>query len=464
MTQHSGNRTITRLLATILTLALCAGLSSCSKPRGDTAAAKRAMDKGLEFFRAGNPDSAAVYFKTATDADPDNATAWAWRAKVMQYQQFSNTAGSAVMDSCAAYARRALAIDPNNAFAHVELAHAYNPQYGGMTGVNATEGYEKAWEHLNLAVQYDDTDGDAWIGICLQAMRRGDAAMEKKALARMLESGFFTPAIVEMNAWMLRAMPENAILITSGDFDTFPMWALQTARGMRPDVAVLNSAMLNAPWYAEAACARNRIPLPMSRAELDEYTPGAAYFYKEYKVPMPKGLEERMKDPNLHTNGVDDPRFLAFSDAAVRWWAEQKRLGKFPRPIAIAATCDGNVRGLFDLRGIDCGTHTQWTEREASGAVDLAATKKAFDDAKPALFTGPQCAAHDRSMYRSTREADASAMLPFSSGIAYMKACRAAGMAAEADAYRVKLEHFAQEAKLSPTTVALLEEVSGAGR
>ena len=120
------------------------------------------------------------------------------------------------------------------------------------------------------------------------------------------------------------------------------------------------------------------------------------------------------------------------------------------------------VPGGFDLRGIDCGTHTQWTEREASGAVDLAATKKAFDDAKPALFTGPQCAAHDRSMYRSTREADASAILPFSSGIAYMKACRAAGMAAEADAYRAKLEHFAQEAKLSPSTIALLEQESGA--
>ncbi|MBL0177088.1 MAG: hypothetical protein IPP94_17850 [Ignavibacteria bacterium] len=111
MTQHSGNRTFTRLLATILTLALFAGLSSCSKP-GDTEAAKRALDKGLEFYRAGNADSAAVHFKAATDADLDNANAWAWRAKAMQYQQFSNTAGNAVMDSCAAFARRALAIDP----------------------------------------------------------------------------------------------------------------------------------------------------------------------------------------------------------------------------------------------------------------------------------------------------------------------------------------------------------------
>ncbi|MBL0177087.1 MAG: hypothetical protein IPP94_17845 [Ignavibacteria bacterium] len=30
-------------------------------------------------------------------------------------------------------------------------------------------------------MQYDDTDGDAWIGICSQAIWRGDAAMEKKA-------------------------------------------------------------------------------------------------------------------------------------------------------------------------------------------------------------------------------------------------------------------------------------------
>ncbi|MBL0177086.1 MAG: hypothetical protein IPP94_17840 [Ignavibacteria bacterium] len=112
--------------------------------------------------------------------------------------------------------------------------------------------------------------------------------------------------------------------------------------------------------------------LPTSRAELDEYTLCAARLYKEYKVPMPKGLEERMKDPNLHTNGVDDPRFLAFSGRRCRALVGR---AEAPREIPASHRHRGHLRTarawtFLDLRcGIDCGTHTQGTEREASGAV-----------------------------------------------------------------------------------------------
>ena len=47
----------------------------------------------------------------------------------------------------------------------------------------------------------------------------------------------------------LEGLPEDAILLTGGDNDTFPLWYLQAAEGVRPDVTVLNLSLLNTEWF-----------------------------------------------------------------------------------------------------------------------------------------------------------------------------------------------------------------------
>jgi hypothetical protein len=68
---------------------------------------------------------------------------------------------------------------------------------------------------------------------------------------------------------MLQTCEPNAILITNGDNDTFPLWYLQEVDSIRRDVRIVNLSLLNTGWYIQQLRdLEPKVPIGISDTEL----------------------------------------------------------------------------------------------------------------------------------------------------------------------------------------------------
>lgn len=75
-------------------------------------------------------------------------------------------------------------------------------------------------------------------------------------------------------AWnMLAAADQNAILFTAGDNDTFPLWALQEAYGIRKDVKNINLSLANTNWYIKQVRDYMGLELGWTDSQIDALEP-----------------------------------------------------------------------------------------------------------------------------------------------------------------------------------------------
>jgi hypothetical protein len=103
------------------------------------------------------------------------------------------------------------------------------------------------------------------------------------------------------SAWardILTSLEPNAVIITNGDNDSFPLWYAQQVEGIRRDVVVTLTPYLDMPWYARQLNRRHGL-WKLTRQELDTIPPyietrGAmAFQHGEMAATIPPGFYTR---------------------------------------------------------------------------------------------------------------------------------------------------------------------------
>jgi len=100
---------------------------------------------------------------------------------------------------------------------------------------------------------------------CGAGMQRIKSEKARKLIAFMLAIAWLMPFLSNFNSHnrskdfiardfainALNSIPQNGILVTYGDNDTFPLWYMQMAENYRTDVVVINESLSYSDWYKE---------------------------------------------------------------------------------------------------------------------------------------------------------------------------------------------------------------------
>lgn len=155
----------------------------------------------------------------------------------------------------------------------------------GTNGAGANSDAE-LFPYIKKAYDIDPDNPLTYDECIIHYERIQDLAMRREINRKWLASGTYSPGILAYNYNVLATLAPNAIIVTGGDNDTFPLWMLQDALGFHTDATVLNISMALMPEYRKALLTRLGISLsPEEEKALNE-----PFRSKEDQVKFEKNL------------------------------------------------------------------------------------------------------------------------------------------------------------------------------
>ena len=104
----------------------------------------------------------------------------------------------------------------------------------------------------------------------------------------------------------LKNLPDNAVIFTRGDNDTFPLWYVQEVEGYRTDVRVCNYMLSSGYWYVHQMGRKQyeseRLPLSLTPEQYDNGVNEPVFIQEVFEGPVElKDAIEFIKSDNVKT-------------------------------------------------------------------------------------------------------------------------------------------------------------------
>ncbi|MCF8282041.1 MAG: formylglycine-generating enzyme family protein [Bacteroidales bacterium] len=188
----------------------------------------------------------AKLWKLETSKNARNPDAWLNYFRAARYANMVNRDGQPAFDLTAIVEKIPAAL--HNTF-----------EYQFISFMNA-DWDERRFQFLLKAHEIAPQRTEIYHDLVTYHETRGEQSQALFYLKKLFEAGEFPAELLAWNYNLLASVEPDAILLTYGDNDTYPLWVLQSARGIRKDVKVLNINLLLLEEYRTKALLQLGLP------------------------------------------------------------------------------------------------------------------------------------------------------------------------------------------------------------